>query len=128
MNLFIKNNTTLIVKASLLLGFVSAMFGSLIAQSYLWYSAYYHLMEIGFIFYLLAFYILSKHDSKAFSKLWQTITLIILLCSVSTLWDEFFHDATKVEFNDLIRITTIILISILIKYNKTPWKTQFLKR
>ena len=124
----IKNKTTLIVKTSLLLGFVSAMFGSLISQTYLWQYAYYHLMEVGFILYLLAFYMLSKHDSKAFNKLWQTITLIILLCSVSTLWDEVLHDATKVEFNDLIRITTIILISILIKYKLTPWKTQFLKR
>ena len=128
MNTFLRNNTTLIVKTSLLLGFVSAMFGSLIGQTYLWNDAYYHLMEVGFIFYLLAFYILSKHDSKAFNNLWQTTTLIILLCSVSTLWDEAFHDATKVEFNDLIRITTIILISILIKYKKTPWKIQFWKR
>ena len=124
----IKNKTTLIVKTSLLLGFVSAMFGSLIGQTYLWNDAYYHLMEMGFVFYLLSFYLLSKRDSKGFSNLWQTITLIILLCSVSTLWDEVLYDATKVEFNDLIRITTIILISILIKYKLTPWKTQFLKR
>jgi len=128
MNTFLRNKTTLIVKTSLLLGFVSAMFGSLIGQTYLWDDAYYHLMEVGFIFYLLAFYTLSKHDSKGFNNLWQTTTLIILLCSVSTLWDEAFHDATKVEFNDLIRITTIILISILIKYKKTPWKIQFWKR
>jgi len=123
-----KNNITLIVKASLLLGFICAIFGSLIAQSYLWDSAYYHLMEMGFIFYLLSFYLLSKHDTKSFSNLWQTITLIILLCSVSTLIDEIFYDATKVELNDLIRITTIILISIKIKYKLTPWKIQFLKR
>lgn len=125
---FLKNNTTLIVKTSLLLGFVSAMFGSLIGQTYLWNDAYYHLMEMGFVFYLLSFYLLSKRDSKGFSNLWQTITLIILLCSVSTIIDEIFYDATTIESNDLVRITTITLLSIKIKYKLTPWKTQFLKR
>lgn len=111
-----------IIKLSLLLGFVSAMFGSLIAQQYLWNNAYYHLMELGFIFYLFSFYLLSKQDTKGFSKLWDTITLIILLSSVSTLVDEVFYDATKVEFNDIIRITTITFVSFKIKYKKTLWK------
>jgi len=112
-----------IIKLSLLLGFVSAMFGSLIAQHYLWDNAYYHLMELGFIFYLLSFYLLSKKDSQEFTKLWKTITLIILLCSVSTLIDEFIYDATKVEFNDFIRIVTIIYISFKLNYKFTLWKT-----
>lgn len=124
MRAFLKNNITLIVKTSLLLGFISAMLGSLIAQAYLWDYAYHHLMEIGFVFYLLAFYLLSLKDSKAFTNLWQTITLIILLCSLSTIWDEVFYDATKVEFNDLIRITVIITISILIKYKRPKWRIQ----
>ena len=128
MSIFIKNNLTLIVKTSLLLGFICAVFGSLIAQSHLWDSAYYHLMEMGFIFYLLAFYLLSKHDTKSFNNLWQTITLIILLCSVSTIIDEIFYDATILEMNDLVRITTIILISIKIKYKFSLWKIQFWKR
>jgi len=112
-----------IIKLSLLLGFVSAMFGSLIAQHYLWKNAYYHLMELGFIFYLLSFYLLSKKDSQEFTKLWKTITLIILLCSVSTLIDELIYDATKVEFNDFIRIVTIIYISFKLNYKFTLWKT-----
>jgi hypothetical protein len=111
------------IKLSLLLGFVSAMFGSLIAQKYLWENAYYHLMESGFIFYLLSFYLLSKKDSQEFSKLWKTITLIILLSSVSTLIDELIYDATKVEFNDFIRIVSIIYISFKINYKITLWKT-----
>jgi hypothetical protein len=112
-----------IIKLSLLLGFVSAMFGSLIAQQYLWNNAYYHLMELGFIFYLLSFYLLSKKDSQEFTKLWKTITLIILLCSVSTLIDELIYDATKVELNDFIRIITIIYISFKLNYKFTLWKT-----
>jgi len=119
---FLKNNRTLIVKTSLLLGFICAMFGSLIGQTFLWDDSYYHLMELGFVFYLYAFYTLSLKDSKAFNSLWQTITLIILLCSVSTIVDEIFYDATTVELNDLVRITTIILISIKIKYKRTYGK------
>jgi len=111
------------VKISLILGFISAMFGSLFAQHYLWKDAYFHLMEIGFICYLLSFYLLSRKDSKGFNKLWKTITLIILLCSVSTLVDEAVYDATKVELNDFIRITFIIFASFKINYKFTLWKT-----
>ena len=111
------------IKISLVIGFVSAIFGSLFAQKYLWDDAYYHLMEIGFIFYLLAFYLLSRKDSEEFSRLWKTITLIILLCAVSTLIDEIVYNATEVEFNDFIRIITIIYISFKINYKFTLWKT-----
>lgn len=115
-------NRLLLIKITLVAGFVSAIMGSLIAQQYLWKDSYYHLMELGFIFYLFSFYLLSKKDTKGFSKLWDTITLIILLSSVSTLVDEIFYDATKVEFNDIIRITTITFISFKIKYKKPLWK------
>lgn len=116
-------NRLLLIKITLIAGFVSAITGSLIAQQYLWKDSYYHLMELGFIFYLLSFYLLSKQDTKGFSKLWETIIFIILLSSVSTLVDEFFYDATKVEFNDIIRMSTITFVSIKIKYKKTLWKT-----
>jgi len=119
----IKERKNIGIKISLVIGFISAMFGSLFAQHYLWVNAYYHLMEIGFIFYLLAFYLLSRKDSKEFSKLWKTITLIILLCAVSTLVDEIVYNATEVEFNDVIRIMTIIFISFKLNYKFTLWKT-----
>lgn len=111
------------VKTSLMLGFIFAMFGSLFFNLKLWEGMYYHLMQLGFVFYLFAFYLLSKKDSKGFNKLWKTITLIILLCSVSTIIDEIFYDATKVELNDLIRIAFIIFASFKINYKFTLWKT-----
>jgi len=111
------------VKISLVVGFISAMFGSLIAQHYLWKDAYYHLMEIGFISYLFSFYLLSNKDSEGFSKLWKTITLIILLCSISTIVDEIMYDATKVELNDFVRLMFIIFASFKINYKFTLWKT-----
>jgi hypothetical protein len=112
------------IKSFLLGGYLSAMVGSLFSQKYLWSEAYYHLMEIGFISYLLSFYLLSRKASKKFTTLWQTITLIILLSSISTLIDEFFYDAKIVELNDFIRFVIIVLISFKIKYK---WKIS-LKR
>lgn len=127
---FINKYRIIIVKTSLLCGFFSALFGSLFFNLKLWEGMYYHLIELGFIFYLLAFYILSKNDSIGFSKLWKTITLIIFLCSVSTLVDELFYDAKIVELNDLIRITIIVFASFKITYKikilhliKSLWKT-----
>ena len=98
------------------------MVGSLFGQKQLWDDAYYHLMEVGFVSYLLSYYLLSSKDNVKFSKFWQTITLIILLSPVSTLIDEISYNALEVEFNDLVRITMIISTSFLIKYNKT-WRT-----
>lgn len=118
----ISNNRVLITKFSLISGFISAMFGSLLAQHYLWDDAYYHLMDLSFIFYLYAFYLLSKKDSKEFCKLWKAITLIILLCSVSTLVDELFYNAKEVEWNDLIRITLIVFASFSLTYKRHLWK------
>lgn len=120
---FINKYRVSIVKISLVVGFISAMFGSLLAQHYLWKDAYYHLMELGFVSYLFSFYLLSNRDSKEFSKLWKTITLMILLCSVSTLIDEIIYDATKVELNDFIRFAFIIFASFKINYKFTLWKT-----
>lgn len=108
-----------VIKTCLISGYFSAMVGGLFAQNYLWNESYYHLMEIGFIFYLLSFYLLSKQDSKKFTTLWQTITLIILLSSLSTFIDEIFYNAQKVELNDLIRFIFIVLVSFKIKYK---WK------
>jgi len=101
------------------------MVGSLFSQHYLWNEAYYHLMEFGFISYLISFYLLSKDENESFSKLWQTIVLIIMLSSVSVLVDELFYNAQLLEWNDLFRITLIIITSIKIKY-KIKWKI-FLK-
>lgn len=111
------------IKTSLVVGFISAMFGSLLAQHYLWNDAYYHLMEVGFVSYLFSFYLLSNKDSKEFGKLWKTITLMILLCSISTLVDELIYDAKKVELNDFVRFTFIIFASFKINYKFTLWKT-----
>jgi len=113
------------IKLFLILGFISAMSGSLFSQM-LWNDSYYHLMEVGFIFYLFSYYLLSKKDSKSFSNFWQTITLIILLSPLSTLIDEIFYNSLKVEWNDLFRMITIVIVSIKIKYKitiKSLWKT-----
>ena len=107
------------IKTLLILGFISALTSSLIAVDYLWDYAYHHLMELAFLFYLSGFYLLSKKDSIKFSKLWQTITLIIVLFPFSVLIDELFYNTLELEWNDLIRITMIITTSFLIKYNKT---------
>ena len=126
---FINKYHIIIAKISLVIGFIFALFGSLFFNLKLWVDMYYHLMELGFIFYLLAFYILSKNDSKGFSKLWKTITLIIVLCSLSTLVDELFYSAKLVEWNDLIRIIIIVFASFKITYKikilqliKSLWK------
>jgi hypothetical protein len=114
------------VKLLLILGFISAMFGSLFATDELWNDSYYHFMEMAFVFYLLSFYLLSNNDSKRFSKLWQTITLIIVLCPISTLVDEIFYNALVVEWNDLFRFIFIVATSFKIKYKitlKYLWKT-----
>jgi hypothetical protein len=120
---FIDKYRVSFIKISLVLGFISAMFGSLLAQHYLWKDAYYHLMEIGFVFYLLSFYFLSHKDSQEFTKLWKTITLMILLCSVSTLIDELIYNAQLVEWNDFIRLAFIVYASFKINYKFTLWKT-----
>ena len=108
-----------LIKTCLISGYLSAMIGGLFSQKYLWDEAYYHLMELGFVLYLLSFYLLSRQDSKKFTTLWQTIILIILLSSISTLVDELFYNALVVELNDFIRFFLIVLISFKIKYK---WK------
>jgi hypothetical protein len=113
------------IKLFLILGFISAMSGSLFSQM-LWSNSYYHLMECGFVFYLFSYYLLAKNDTVKFSKFWQTITLIILLSPLSTLVDEIFYNALIVEWNDLFRFLLIVATSFKIKYKitlKYLWKT-----
>lgn len=104
------------IKITFILGFGSAMYGSLLATDDLWTDSYYHFMELAFVFYLLSFYLLSKKDSKEFSRFWQTITLVVFLSPVSTLCDEIFYNAKIVEWNDLFRMISIILVAVKIKY------------
>ena len=114
------------IKIYLISGFISSLIGSLIATDYLWDNSYYHLIDLSFILYLLSFYLLSKKNNKQFSKLWQTITLIILLFPISALTDEIFYNALSIEWNDLFRMIIIIIVSIKIKYKitiKSLWKT-----
>ena len=117
----INNNINTYSKVSLLLGYLSAIAASLFFDV-LWNNAYYHLIELSFALYLSGFYLLCKSQTKRYSKFWQTITLIVLLSALSTLIDEVFYSATKVELNDLVRFISIIVFSISYKYKLAPKK------
>jgi len=93
-------------KILLVMGFVCAISSSLLSQELLWDNSYYHLMEASFCLYLSSLYICVKCGVK-YSDKWIKVPLFVLLSSISTICDELFYDATKVELNDLIRLVSI---------------------
>lgn len=86
-------------------------FSSNVLEQFLWDYSFYHLNSLSFLFYLLSVYTTTY---KGFKHNYKTKTLIVfsLFCSASNSIDEFFYDATTLEFNDLIRITTIIIATL----------------
>lgn len=110
----LKNNPTKYASIFLILGFVSALSSSLLSQNYLWDSSYYHLMETSFFFYIFSLYINMRYN-VIYNKGMNKFCLFALLCSLSTLLDEIFYDATKVEWNDMIRIVSIFIFVFIVK-------------
>lgn len=108
-----------IIKGSLISGYISALISSVIAPEYMYDDAYYHFMELAFVFYLLGFYLLTRGVIDKFTGMWESLMLLIFLSSVSVIVDELFYDTTKVEWNDLIRFIVIIIVSFRKKYR---WK------
>ena len=120
--LHIFKNLNAYSKLFLVVGFFCAIASSLSTPNKLWEGCYYHLFEISFFFYLLAFYLKTLRKLIEYNTIWKTITLIILLCSLSTLIDELFYSAKLVEWNDLIRFIFILGFVWVKNYGRQLWK------
>lgn len=92
-------------KIYLLLGVVSGYASSLL-YPWLWNGAYYHLIELSILFYLLAL-----KTKKSYSIGWEAINNFALLSILSVIFDEVFYDATKLEINDSITILVITIVT-----------------
>ena len=80
----------------------------------LWKDAHYHLNCLSFLFYILSLW-LTTYDKFKHTHNTKLLIAFALFSSASNVFDEFFYDATKIEINDLIRLSTVILATLACK-------------
>lgn len=95
---------------SLVVGYLSAL-ASTLFYSHLWDNAYYQLNSFAFVMYALAILSNTVKEFKH-SKRIKLFVIFIFLNTISNFFDETFYNATQIEINDLIRLITIILITL----------------
>lgn len=74
-------------------------------------DSFFRLQSLSFTFYAISLFITTYRYFKH-TTITKTLIVFVLLCTISNSVDEFIYDATKVEFNDITRLTTIILITL----------------
>ena len=89
-------------KIGLIIGFLSGV-GAYSLHPYLWGESFYDLSALSFVGYTGALYFQSKGE-------WSLICLVVWLTTVNSFIEEVFFNPLKIEYNEFISFSLIVLI------------------
>ena len=98
---------------SIVSGFSCAMTSTLFYK-YLGELSFFRLQSLSFTFYAISLH-LTTYKNFTHTPITKTLIVLVVLCTASNSVDEFIYDATKLELNDLIRLITITITTLLCK-------------
>lgn len=98
---------------SIVFGFSCAMVSTLFYK-YLGEASFFRLQSLSFTFYAISLHLTTYKNFKH-TPTTKTLIVLVVLCTASNSVDEFIYDATKVELNDLIRLITITITTLVCK-------------